>query len=63
MSSLPEGTAVTTGRQDVQFVVTERGCINLKPLTAAERAMALIELAAPQFREQLTEDAKRLHIL
>lgn len=63
VAALSEGTAVTTSRQDVQYVVTERGCVNLKALTAADRARALIELADPRFREELSDEAKRLHLI
>ncbi|MBQ8054283.1 MAG: acetyl-CoA hydrolase [Lachnospiraceae bacterium] len=60
---LPPGTAVTTGRADVQYVVTEYGCVNLKKLDNSDRAKALIELAHPAFREQLRDQAKELHLL
>lgn len=60
VSCAPPGSAVTTPRSDVQYVVTEYGCINLKPLTIADRARALIGLAHPKFREELAEQAKRM---
>lgn len=63
VASFAAGTAVTTSRQDIQYVVTEYGCVNLKPLTMRERALALIELAHPDFREELKEQAKDLGIL
>ena len=63
VAALPAGTAITTSRQDVEYVVTEFGCVNLKPLTAEARARALISLAHPDFREELTEQARKLHIL
>ena len=63
VSRFPAGTAVTTPRSDVQYVVTEYGCVNLKPLTMHQRTAALISLAHPDFREQLTEDAKRYGLL
>ncbi|HEY9413984.1 MAG TPA: acetyl-CoA hydrolase/transferase C-terminal domain-containing protein, partial [Pseudonocardia sp.] len=44
---------VTTGRADVQWVVTEYGAADLRGLAPAERARALIEIAAPQFRAEL----------
>ena len=56
--AFPEGTAVTTPRSDVQYVATEYGCVNLKPLTMSDRAKALIQLAHPDFREQLKDEAK-----
>lgn len=37
MPFFPPGSAVTTARTDVQFVVTEYGCVNLKPLTMKDR--------------------------
>lgn len=63
VSQFPAGTAVTTPRSDVQYVVTEYGCVNLKPLTMRQRAQALIALAHPDFRLQLTEEARRFGIL
>lgn len=60
MATVPPATAVTTARSDVQYVVTEYGCVNLKSLTMADRAKALISLAHPDFRDELTEQAKQL---
>jgi itaconate CoA-transferase len=48
---------VTTPRNDVHKVVTEYGVANLKGLSVSERALALIGLAAPQFREELAAAA------
>lgn len=58
--AFPTGTAVTTPRSDVQYVVTEYGCVNLKELTMDDRARALISLAHPDFRDELTQGAKKL---
>ncbi len=44
---------VTALRTDVDIVVTEFGVANLKNLPVNQRADALTEIAAPQFREQL----------
>ncbi|MBQ6391897.1 MAG: acetyl-CoA hydrolase [Eubacterium sp.] len=63
VSQLPKGSLVTTTRSDVQYVVTEYGCVDLKPLTMGDRARALISLAHPDYREQLKEEAKALGIL
>lgn len=58
VSQFPMGTCVTTPRSDVQYVVTEYGCVNLKTLTMKDRIRAMISLAHPAFREALTEEAK-----
>jgi itaconate CoA-transferase len=56
---------VTTPRNDVQFVVTEFGSVDLKAKSSAERLLALVELelAHPKFREDLLAEAKRLHLI
>lgn len=59
----PEGTAVTTPRSDVQYVVTEYGCVNLKSLDMADRVRAMISLAHPDFRDGLTQEAKDHHLI
>lgn len=48
--------AVTRG--DVQYVVTEYGVVNLFGKSLQERAMAMIEIAHPDFRQQLFDAAK-----
>ena len=58
----PPATIVTTPRSDVQYVVTEQGVVNLKPLTTRDRARALIDLAHPDCRPELVEAAKKLGI-
>src|SRR5579859_5914745 len=54
---------VTTPRIDTQYVVTEFGAANLKGLSSTERARALIALAHPGFRDELTEAAKQQHLI
>lgn len=54
----PAGTAVTTPRSDVQYVVTEYGCVNLKELSMRGRVRAMISLAHPDFRGPLEEEAR-----
>ncbi|MBB6253115.1 acetyl-CoA hydrolase/transferase family protein [Nitrospirillum iridis] len=48
---------VTTPRNDVQYVATEFGIVNLRGLSLAERAKALIGIAHPDFREALEREA------
>lgn len=59
----PQGTAVTTPRTEVQYVVTEFGSVNLKEMTMRERALALIDLAHPDFRQELLEQAIKSGLL
>jgi itaconate CoA-transferase len=54
---------VTTPRTDTHLVVTEHGVANLKGLSSTERASALIRLAHPAFRDQLTAQARDLHLI
>lgn len=60
---IPAGSAITTPRSEVQYVVTEFGCVNLKPLSMKDRVRAMISLAHPDFRPQLTDDAKHSGLL
>ena len=53
---LAEGAAVTTSRNDVDYVVTEFGAAKLKGKSLRERAEALISIAHPDFRPQLLEE-------
>ena len=57
MISLPPGTAVTVPRADAQYIVTEYGIADVYCKTFAERAEALINIAHPDFREELTNQA------
>ena len=58
--TLPEGAAVTLHRSYVDHVVTEHGVAKLRGRTVKERALALIGVAAPEFREELRSQAKKL---
>ena len=54
---LTPGNVVTTTRSDIMYVVTEFGMVNLKGKSVAERAIALISIAHPDFREGLERQA------
>jgi itaconate CoA-transferase len=54
---------ITTPRIDTHYIVTEFGAVNLKGLSSTERALRLIELAHPEFRDELTDAAKQLHLI
>ncbi len=60
-TGLAPGQAVTTSRNDIDFVVTEYGIAALRGKTVLERAKALIGIAAPQYREQLRKEARALY--
>ena len=60
---LTEGSCVTTTRNDVDYIVTEQGIVRLKGMTCSERAKALIGIAHPNFRDELTHAAKKMHII
>ena len=56
VSRLAPGAAVTTSRNDVDYVVTEYGVARLRGKTMRERAQALIAIAHPDFRQQLQDE-------
>lgn len=56
---ITEGSAVTTPRNDVNYVVTEYGIAQLKGKTLKERAKALIKIAHPKFRPHLILEFKK----
>lgn len=58
--TLPEGTAVTLHRSNVDIVVTEHGIARLRGRTVRERARELIGVAHPDFRSDLTERARAI---
>lgn len=63
VSTLAAGNIVTTPRTDTMYVVTEYGMVNLKGKSVAERALALISIAHPDFREGLERDARERRMI
>ena len=61
--TLTPGTHVSTSKNDINYVVTEFGVAQLRGKSAKERTKALIAIAHPKFRDQLTEDAKKMKLL
>ncbi|TAK55494.1 MAG: acetyl-CoA hydrolase/transferase family protein [Bacteroidetes bacterium] len=55
---LAEGAGVTTSKGDVHFVVTEYGVADLYGKTIRQRMKALIDIAHPDFREELEHYAR-----
>ena len=60
--TLSNGSIVTDPRSCAHYIVTEYGMVNLKGLSTWERTAQLIDIAHPQFREQLISDAEKMNI-
>jgi len=60
---LRSGTAVSIPRMDVQYLVTEFGSVNLKGKSTRDRALGIIGLAHPDFRERLLRSAEDMYLL
>jgi acyl-CoA hydrolase/GNAT superfamily N-acetyltransferase len=58
-----DGTAIVVPRGDVQYVVTEYGAVNLFGKSLQERAMAMISIAHPDFRDELFFEAREMGLL
>jgi 4-hydroxybutyrate CoA-transferase len=61
VAAIGAGTAVTTMRADVDYVVTENGVAHLRGKALRERAAALLEIADPAFRDQIREEAAAIY--
>lgn len=57
------GSVVTTLRAETMYVVTEYGCVNLQFCDIPTRAKRLISIAHPDFRDELTFEAKKHGLL
>lgn len=58
-----EDTAIVVPRGDVQFVVTEYGAVNLFGKSFQERALAMISIAHPDFRDELFQKARNMGLI
>lgn len=58
VTALPPGAVVTTPRSDVDYIVTEYGAAHLRGKTIPQRVKAMINIAHPDFREQLMKEAR-----
>lgn len=61
--TLSEGAGVVTTRGNVHYIATEYGVAFLHGKSLRERAVAMIQIAHPKFREQLLAEAKKMHYL
>lgn len=57
---LKPGAAVSLSRNDIDYLVTEYGVVNLKGRTIKERVELIVSIAHPKFREELREQAKEV---
>lgn len=60
---LLDKTAVVVPRADIHHVVTEYGAVNLFGKSMQERAMAMISIAHPDFRDELFFEAKQMGLV
>ena len=60
--TLTQGSIATDPRTCVHYIVTEYGMVNMKGLSTWERAEQIINIAHPQFRDQLVQDAEKMGI-
>jgi len=60
---LKPGAGVVTSRNHVRYLVTEYGVADLYGKTIRQRAQQLIQISHPEFREDLTQQARELHYL
>ncbi len=59
--ALYEGTAVTTTRNEVDYIITEYGIAKLSGKTNEERLKALVGISHPDFREEIMAKARKLY--
>lgn len=60
---LTPGAVVTTSKNDVDYIVTEYGVAHMRGRSLGERARQLIAIAHPDFRDELTFEAKKRGIM
>ena len=60
---LEKGSNVTVPRTLTQYVATEWGIVNLRGLSNSQRALALISIAHPDFREELSRNAYEMGLV
>lgn len=60
---LKPGAGVVTSRNHVHYIATEYGMVDLYGKTIRQRTQALISIAHPDFRDDLTAQAKQLNYI
>jgi 4-hydroxybutyrate CoA-transferase len=59
LPTLPEGTVVTTSRNELEYIVTEYGVVDISFDSLSVRTKKLISIAHPEFRDKLTFQARK----
>ena len=57
------GAVITTPRMDTHYLVTEYGTVNLKGKSTRERALDIISIAHPKFRDELLREAENMYLI
>jgi itaconate CoA-transferase len=60
---LPTGSVVTTPRADADYLATEYGIVNLKGKSTRQRALSIISIAHPRFRDELMLEAENMFLV
>jgi acyl-CoA hydrolase len=61
--TLTPGTHVTTGKNDINYVVSEYGVAQLRGKSAKQRVQEMISIAHPDFRAELRAAAQQMHLI
>ena len=62
LAELPAGSKVTLGRNDIDYIVTEYGVAHLKGKSIRDRVDAMINIAHPDFRDELRKKANEIKL-
>ena len=57
------GTVVTIPRMDTYYLATEYGVVNLKGKSTRNRALDIISIAHPKFRDELLREAEDMYLI
>lgn len=57
------GTVITTPRMDTHFLATEYGVVNLMGKSTRDRALDIISIAHPKFRDSLLTEAQAMRLI
>jgi itaconate CoA-transferase len=60
---LDPGAVITTPRMDTHYLATEHGIVDLKGKSTKDRALGIIELAHPDFRDDLLRAAQDMKLV